>query len=382
MSSTTLIFIVNFLFYFSPFLLAAFFCLAFQLKFSSVSSLTQSYCFYLGILLMMAVFGGLRFHVGADWFNYEWYFDSVHINTNLFLSYSHFQTITQIEAGYFFLMYLIKFLGGSVVVLFLVSALLMSLSFYIFTIQFKKINHWFVLAFFIGFNFLYLYFATVRQSIALSFFLFGITFYLSGYKKGLLLILLAPFFQISSMAYIGLMGVAFFIKKNSAVFSKKRLLFFLAVCLFFIIFPPMGFIAMLMPGNLAQHFLEYKEYTGLNLAAYACGVFIMCAYLYINYRDHLVKQYEWLFSFTKLGLLLTFFSLLVFHQNSVIWVRVYMLISIFQSVAIALIVKEKPSDKWVVFIGLFLSIILFCGIFHAMLETGAQMIPYKSVLWK
>jgi EpsG family len=150
-------------------------------------------------ILWIGLFAGLRLEVGQDWEAYEAYFNDI----GPFDSWD-----TKFEFGYYLLNYVVKALGGSYSVVFLIASLFCAYSVFRLTSRFA-LNRFYILTIYMGYSYLILHFAQVRQSLAIGFFLLGIDYYLRHRNQSklpaLALMLIAPLFQISSLIYLAIL---------------------------------------------------------------------------------------------------------------------------------------------------------------------------------
>ena len=182
------------LIYLLPFLLATFFSGLYKLNIFKNNTI-----FYAIALFSLGIFAGFRFEVGpTDWVAYKQFFDALKLDNDVLDLYQ--SKNQQFEIGYYFINYLIKYLGWDYGIVFLASSLFLSFAFYKFTNN-SSINKFYVLTIYIGYSYILLNFAQVRQSIAIGFFLLGSYCYLHFRNKFLTLIIasLGLLFQYSSI---------------------------------------------------------------------------------------------------------------------------------------------------------------------------------------
>jgi hypothetical protein len=151
--------------YLFPFLASALLALLYEAK------LVQLDRWFFGLaLLALSLFGGLRYEVGQDWQAYEAFFENLDLNVSILDGYS--KRYPQFEIGYYTLNYVVKALGGSYHVVFLLVALFLAYSIYLFTKHFL-INRFYILTIYISYTFIILNFAQVRQAAAVAFLIYG-----------------------------------------------------------------------------------------------------------------------------------------------------------------------------------------------------------------
>lgn len=334
------------------------------------------------MLLIMGFFGGLRYQTGQDWDAYSEYFENVDISNGMIESYFSNLLNLKFEIGYFFLNYIVKYIGLDFWALFLFSALFCSYSLYSFTSKLEG-NKFYILIVYISYSFLLLQFAQVRQAIALSFFLLGCYNYLNtgNKKKSLIIGLIGLIFQFSGLIYIFLLLMVFYYPKG-----KKNLiiliLFIPFLFLFIQYFGAFSILKLFAPVSLEYKIDIYEEEQasqGIGQLFYGVYILICVAYIFYNTRKlpFLTNQELFVCKYAIFSLSLTVLAIFLFSGNYVMYSRLYLIASIFQGYAISIILNYNRTIYHRLFFNLSI-LIAFIYYYRIISIQSDEYLPYRS----
>jgi hypothetical protein len=290
-------------------------------------------------VLWIGLFAGLRFETGQDWPAYEDYFNDL----------GEFDPLgSKFEVGYYLLNFGVKSLGGSYSAVFLISSLFCAYSVYRLTSR-LAVNRFYILTVYMGYGFLVLNFAQVRQSLAVSFFLLGIDYCLRHPDKSkvpaLALILAAPLFQISALMYIAiLVPVLMWQSRNgwwwvvigvggAAMWTVVHFLDFYSI------------LALVASASTQEKIAIYKEIQvdqSIFQVMYAGYLLLLALYFFIylgnvDSGDRLVVRYA------IAALALTVIFALALAGSYVFYSRAYAIACLFQGFAAAIVFASRKS---------------------------------------
>jgi hypothetical protein len=324
--------------YLAPFAVCALLAVLYQTKL-----LRLDRTFYALAVLALGLFAGLRFEVGQDWPAYEAFFSDLDLSSNPFDLYfdEHFER-PQFEIGYYLLNYAVKWLGGTYSVVLLAASLFCAYAVYRLTSRFP-INRFYVLTIYVGYSFLILHFAQVRQSIAIAFFLLGVDYYLRHERKlgAVLIMLIGPLFQFSALAYVLLFlivlawqrpwSVSLYFKAAAAV-ALIPLAYAVSYLDFYDV---VGWIAATASAEeRIAVYREAQEATGSTLLAYA-GYLMLLIWYFSRYAKRTMQPF--IVHYAMVALALTVALVFIFPGSYVMYSRGYVIACIFQAIAAALI---------------------------------------------
>ncbi len=333
------------------------------------------------LLLIIAVFAGLRYETGQDWLSYKNYFNRIELIYGPIDSYFSDLGNFQFEIGYFLINYYIKTLGFSYSVVFLIASLFCSYCVFRFTSVFN-INKYFILTNYISFSFMVLHFAQVRQSIAIGFFFLGCYYFLKNENKlkGILICLFGLLFQFSSIIYIILLLFVLYYPKK----VKYQIVSVLIVLVLFIVSLNYGMYSVLKlvsPTSLYTKIDIYEEEQSVQGSGQLFnGLYLLVCAGYITYfMRNLRTEYVFICKFAVFSLLLTIFAIFVFPGNYVMYSRLYVLSAIFQGFAMSIIFSiTKNILHKLIFVASVCSAIIFYG--RILIFYSNEYGPYRSVL--
>ncbi|TFY92299.1 EpsG family protein [Pseudomonas nabeulensis] len=343
----------------------------------------------LALYILIGIVGGIRFETGMDWPQYADYFDSISIEQTPIESYLSNNYKLAFEFGYFILNYFIKLLGGSISFVFLIASLFCALCTYLLSSTFTG-NRIFIFTIYVSYNFIYMHFSTVRQSIAAGLFFLGLWAYLklSNNKLMLLLFALSACFQISSLLYIFIFFCSFLFR------NIYRCIFFwtLGTSLLFASIH-MGsslykLLSSVLPTPFASKLMEYEtwDYT-LSIRTYLFGLYIAgCAlnlgWLAAKKKKHNVDgivqgKEEFALKIATTSLMLSATLILLFPNNFALWTRVFNVASVLFACALSTFYYSTPKKYKLIFIAhTVVAAISFVASLYAAQEA---MVPYKTV---
>ena len=339
--------------------------------------------FYGPALFALGLFAGLRFEVGADWLAYQSFFENI-VDTvdNPFTSYFGNVSNLQFESGYYLLVWLVKRLGGAYWVVFLLASVFCSYCIYRFTRRFPG-NKFYILAVYIGYSFLLLQFAQVRQSIAVGCFLLGCDQYLEHGKRfqAVAIACSGLLFQYSAILYVLLLVVVLWWPARR-VHQMLALLAVGAVCVVPFVYDPYQLATLIATSQAAQKIAFYQanpQELATGQIVYALVLLLLTGYL-VSFRGTVTDPKEqFVIRYAIFSLLFTVLMVFVFPTSYDMYSRAYLVASIFEGYAASLVFSVRRGFIHdVVFVGTCL--VAFFYYSHILSSFGPAFVPYRSVL--
>lgn len=361
------------LIYLLPFLIATFFSILYSLNIFKNNTI-----FYGIALFSLSIFSGFRFEVGpTDWMAYRQFFEVLNLDENVLGLYR--SQNQQFEIGYYGLNYLIKYFGGSYGTVFFMASLFLSYSLYKFTCYFL-VNKFYILIVYIGYSFILLNFAQVRQSIAVSFFLLGCHYYLCHRGKFLTLVIasLGLFFQYSAIIYIVVLTITLWFQPGRRGLIGGLIVISIAVLVATLFTNFYSFIQFIPVAGISEKIEIYQD----NLSVQGFGQLILAGYfslltLYLIYNLTVVNAEEKVIVYYSIYItFVACLTVLVFPGTYAFFSRALMVAAIFQAYSFALIMGHKKSSiNDLIFI---LTVaISFAYLYRLIYLYEDQFIPYK-----
>ena len=386
-------------FYYTPFIVGFIFIFMYKDLSKSLNNLIL-FCFFLYIALL----GGLRYQVGMDWIEYTEYFEAIDVNKGISEAYANQSYRLRFEVGYFYLNYIIKFLGGNINVVFVLSSLFVGISSFSLISLFRT-NNYYVYCYYLTSNLVYMHFSTVRQSIALGFVLIGIRFFFQRKSIWLsyLFFVFGLLFQISSVMYLLIFMLCVFLEGR--IINRRLYLYIFFVIVFFMYLNGIDGYTLLLyivPSNLSVWVKLYAEADEiLSNMTYIYGLYLIVCILFIDYYSSLQrgrsdyklmsqnmslkdnkKNFDFLNELAILSLSLCVLLLVLFPQNFAAWTRIYNLASILAALSLMAICLLKVRNKLNLFIYLTSLILTMIIVFiFNMYSSEESLTPYKMVLF-
>ena len=265
--------------------------------------------------------------------------------------------------------------------MFLLASFFLSYAFYKFT-NYSSINKFYILTIYIGYSYILLNFAQVRQSIAISFFILGCNCYLRSQNKFLPLII-ASFgllFQYSSIVYIVVLAGTLFYPEV----KRRNLLkiFFVAGLLIFTTIQFTSFysiIIQLFPESIiGEKIAIYQD----NLSEQGSGQIVLAGYffllsLYLIYNLELIDVKERFVLYYAIYIsFLCCLSVLIFPGSYVMFSRILSVAAIFQAFAFALLM-ERTKNVINLLIFMLTTAIAFVYLYRLIYFYEDEFIPYN-----
>ena len=333
-------------------------------------------------VLLIAVFSGTRFEVGQDWEAYKEYFDIIQISSSPISAYFEHPEYQRFEIAYYLLNWSIKLLGFSYQTVLLVASLFCAYSVYRLTRRFPG-NKLYILTAYLGFSFLLLHFAQVRQSIAIGFLALACDSYLSNRRRFLALLIgiLGMFFQYSSVIYNLLLILALWWPKK----STTKIIYVLGLVVLFsapFILDPWLLLRLLSVEGAQTKLQIYQDTrlpqgAGLKYQAFILSLII--AYLVINLK-RLSLGASFIARYAMLLMSMTVVMVVVFPGLYVLYSRSFVAASLFQGFALSLVmeVRRNSVDRTIVFVA---TLMLALGFYLRLLILyQEEYVPYHSWL--
>jgi hypothetical protein len=353
--------------YLFPFGMCALLALLYQLKLVRAGRGT-----YALALLSIGLFAGLRFETGQDWPAYEEFFN----NLDTFDPFD-----SRFEIGYYLLNYGVKYLGGSYSVVLLIASLFCAYAVYRLTSR-MRINRFYVLTAYMGYSFLILHFAQVRQSLAVGFFLLGFDHYLKHHRKlpALLITLIGSLFQISALIYIVILG-AVFVWQGRNSWLRATALVGAAVLYVASQLVDIDFTVSLGSLVSAQEkiaiYRELQVDQGIFQVLYSGYLFVFILYL-LRYSDRVAPEHVIIVRYAVASLFVTILFTYMFSGSYVFYSRAYAIACLFQGFAAAVVFASRKG--WLHNLTFAISLLAACISYWRMLTFYAdQYTPYHVI---
>jgi EpsG family len=291
-------------------------------------------------VLWIGLFAGLRFETGQDWPAYRDFFSDIG-------DFSPFES--KFEIGYYLLNYAVKSLGGSYPTVLLLASLFCAFSVYRLTNR-LPVNRFYILTVYMGYSFLILHFAQVRQSLAVGFFLLAVDYYLRNRGRSqlpaILLLVISPLFQISSLMYIAVLGpVLMWQSKNP--WWIVVLVASAAGAWVILQFVDLSSLLTVVADTSTQEKLaiyqELKVDQSIFQVLYAVYLLILAAFLFRS-ANQLAANDAFVVRYAIASLLLTVFFALAFAGFYVFYSRAYAIACLFQGIALAIVFGKSPKS--------------------------------------
>lgn len=341
------------------------------------------------LYIFIGVLGGIRFETGMDWPQYADYFDSISVEQGLFTSYLSNDYKLAFEFGYFLLNYLIKYLGGGIALVFLIASVFCALSTYLLSSFFPG-NRVFIFAIYVSYNFIYMHFSTVRQSIAVGLFFIGLWMYLKLSNKKLMLLFfgISASFQISALLYTFIFFCSFLVRNTYRYicwWALGTLILFAAVHLGS---NPYKLLSSVLPAPFSSKLMEYAvwNYTP-SIKTYLFGVYIASCALSLSWIErreqrqaanviaNKKERFSLKFAITSLMLSATF--ILLFPNNFALWTRTFNVASVLFACTLSTFYYSRSRGYRLLFFShLVIAALSFLVSMYAAQEA---MVPYRSV---
>jgi hypothetical protein len=330
--------------YLLPFIASALLALLYEAK------LVRPGRLYYGLALLgLSLFAGLRFEVGQDWDAYEAFFEGLEVKANILEIYS--KGYQQFDIGYYLLNYVVKALDGSYHLVFLVVALFLTYSIYMFTRHYL-INRFYILAIYISNTFIILNFAQVRQAAAVGFFILGCDQYLRSHNKlrALLVATIGVTLQYSSLMYIVLLAVVLYWPQKVKKFWIVAIVV-ISVAGLYVLSLFMDFYTILtyLAGTASAQdkveiYRDLQTSQGPWLQIY--GVFLLLlTYYFVRYMPHVKAEQVFIVRFAIVSISMAIVFILIFPGSYVMYSRAYVVAGFFQAYAAAIIFSSSKR-KW------------------------------------
>jgi hypothetical protein len=326
-------------------------------------------------LFLMGVFSGSRFETGYDWQSYKEYFELINLEyLDIYPENYNF------EIGFFFLNYLVKLSGGNYLIIPLFASLFLAYALYEFTKNFKG-NKFYILTIYLCTTYLSINFASLRQSIAIGFFILGCSQYIRNQNKikSLIISSFGIFFQISSLIYVSVMALIFCFNKNN---TKRLLFFYLAIISIFYLgtFTNLTLVQSFFPNfPYIQKIIQYKNHEAnfKFLHFYLVYLFFISIYIWSNLSSAVKSNYEFILHYAFLIILVTILFSIAFPKSYIFYSRTYQVAAIFQAYALALIFYSKKGkfDIYIFWLSIIFSLAYY---FRTLLVNKDVFIPYRT----
>jgi hypothetical protein len=368
-------------FYFAPILLSVFLALLHRWR------LVRADQTLIGVLaLIAALISGLRFEIGQDWPAYAQFFDDVDVGVGPIDSFTGHSGYPAFEFGYHELNYLIKILGGNYHLVLLVASLFISFSIYKLIMRIRA-NGFYVLAMYFSYGYLVLQFAQVRQSLAIGFILLACAHYATSRNRlqTLFIAMLGVLFQFSALMYVGTLALALYWRENWSVkmgfgflvLFCAPLLFFREQINFYTVLAEIAFSESAQ-GKIAIY-EQMQEPQGSGVVFVAMYLLAMTLYL-VKYAEVVDPSLRYLVRFAIAATLLTVLFVAIFPDSYVMFSRAYVVASILQGAAVAMVVENRRgAPHLLMLLGSLAFAIVYC--LRLLILMSHEYFPYRTFLF-
>ena len=352
-------------------------------------ALRQDLPLTLFLYAFIGILGGIRFETGMDWPQYADYFESISVEQGPLASYAENGYKIAFEFGYFLLNYTIKYLGGGLESVFLVASVFCALSTYLIASIFPG-NRVFIFVIYVSYNFIYMHFSTVRQSIAVGLFFLGLWAYLKFSNKKLtaLFLALSTCFQISALIYIFIFAISLFTRNTFryiTLWAAGAAGVFAAMHLGSNLYQ---LLSLMLPSSFSAKLMEYSVWDyEFSIRTYLFGFYIACCAISLAWLERIEKKQAGYLSHTRkekltlnlavTSLMLSATFILLFPNNFALWTRTFNVASVlFACVLSGFYYSTAKNYK-----PLFLAHLLVAAVAFTVSLNGAAeaMIPYKTI---
>lgn len=347
----------------------------------SVLKRTFSIYIYFVLFILLGLIGGLRNETGVDWEAYELYFENINIKKPAVEEYFSNLINLKFEFGYYLLNYYLKLIGLNYHSVFLISSLFSTFTIFCFARKIKS-KFVFVIFGFLGYSFLILNFAQVRQAFSVGFFLLVCIYYLRDKSKIYVVFfsLMAILFQFSSLIYLVLAWSTLYIK------TKSRLILLFLILLIFITFKINAYtlLKLITPYNLASKIETYEQLAetsegGMGQPVLGFILLFTILFLLTFLREAKSSTELIILKYSLYSLSLTVLLIFVFPTNYVMFSRVYLVASLFQSFHLSIAYSRRSNFSFKLYA--FFTIILNLTFYFRILTINSEFYtPYKSVI--
>jgi hypothetical protein len=330
---------------------------------------------YAVAMLWIGLFAGLRFETGQDWPAYEFYFDEI----------SDFDPFgSKFEVGYYLLNYAIKAVGGTYSGVLLLASLFCAFSVYRLTSR-LNVNRFYILTVYMGYSFLILHFAQVRQSLAVGFFLLAFDYYLRNPHRSkwpaLLLLFISPLFQVSSLMYIALLPPVFMWQSKNPWWWVAIVVVAVGVGAFVRYFDFSTLLTLVASTSTQEKLAIYQELQtdqSIFQVLYATYLLTLAGYFFLSSGD-IPPDDALLVRYAIASLALTAFFAFALAGSYVFYSRAYAIGSLFQGIAAA-IVFSTEKKRWLRETVFIVSMTAACLSYYRLLTFYAEeYTPYHSI---
>ncbi|PFG23026.1 EpsG-like putative glucosyltransferase [Pseudomonas lurida] len=342
------------------------------------------------LYILVGIIGGIRYETGMDWPQYSDYFDSISVEQGLYTSYLSNNYKLAFEFGYFLLNYLIKYLGGGVEIVFLTASLFCALSTYLLSSFFPG-NRIFIFAIYISYNFIYMHFSTVRQSIAVGLFFIALWIHLKFSNKKLMILALAlcVCFQISALLYLFIFFCSFFVRDTYRyiyTWSASILIIFIAIHFGS---NPYEILSTILPSSFASKLMEYAVWDfASSTKTYLFGLYIAFCAFNLSWLERIEKnktpkatmnkKENFVVKLSITSLLLSATFIILFPNNFALWTRTFNVASVLFACALSSFYYSSTGRYRIIF---FLHLVIAAVSFVVSLYAAQEaMSPYRTIL--
>jgi hypothetical protein len=358
--------------YLIPYVACTLCALAYQLKIIRLGPAAYGMA-----LFLLGLVAGIRFEAGQDWDAYEDYFDEVVV--------PGFDLVkSRYEPAYYILNYLVKTLGGTYPIVQLIASMFCAFAVYRLTSR-MTLNRFYVLAVYMGYSYLVLHFAQVRQSLALGFFLLGLDHYFRHGTKlpAMMIALIGPFFQLSALLY-------FIVLAPVIIWQSGNVWWWLAAAIAAVIavvaaqfIDLVSLISMVSSSNTQDKLAIYsvlKTEQGPFQIIYACYLLLLCLY-FVRFSRGLTPDKVFIIRYAVCSLAVTVMCTFLLAGSYVFYSRAYSVACLFQGFAAAIVFASRKGalHSLVFYISLAVASVSYCRIIDFYED---QYTPYQIFFWQ
>lgn len=335
-------------------------------------------------LFLASIFAAIRFETGDDWSGYEYYYNSIDVESGLVDGYFKNVLMVQFEPGYYFIAYGLRLIDASYSAVNAISVTSLFIAL-MFSVRRLSVKPYFVVLIFLGLPLISLFYNQVRQSFAIAFVLFALQ--ARSKKFFFILLTISLLFQFSVVVFVVVAVMSRFYKKLAYVIFNYGMFFmpFLALIIWLKILNPYEFLKIFIPDNLIFKIELYQEEeTSVGvLRFFGVGYLMMVAYLIFNKFKNINKFQDLDSDFVIVALLsalLIPYSLLFFPNSYAFFGRILVFALIMLSFSGSILYKNIGSRQGCLLplYGLGLLSNLYCAV-TLYIYSGVYF-PYKSII--
>ena len=333
-------------------------------------------------LLLVTVFGGIRFQTGYDWLPYTLYFEQLPTNFSEGISGEEIKGLPSMEPSYFLINYFIKNIGLSFDFVFLTGAFF---NWYALRKLLATIpnNNAFSLLIQVSFCLVYFYFSTVRQAAAVGFVLLACR-ELILFRRGYVIFIywaIATSFQVSAIMYAPILLLAYTKFTVNFVAVGIALIFIGIPLVYFDVFD--FAVSYLVQNTGFAFFQKFALYQGIQKDAAwpTFGLLVLSIFstFYISIQTPNDERQAMLARLASIGGIALAVSIVISPNVSTTWTRMLMVSSTIQGFWYSAHCSYLPKSKILIIKLICISISIPIYVF-SVYRSIDFLVPYQTII--